>query len=52
MLGGLAAKDNNEKRTFTLKYIKVEEEDKIEVLIQEMIETGQIIGQVVEIEDS
>ena len=54
MLGRLAAKDNNDKRPFNLKYIKAEEEDKIEVIVREIIriETGWIIGQVVEIEDS
>ena len=38
----------------SLKYISTEEEDKIEVIVREIIriETGQIIGQVVEIEDS
>ena len=38
----------------SLKYIKVEEEDKTEVLVKEIIriETGQTIGQIVEIEDS
>ena len=38
----------------SLKYIKTEEEDKTEVLAKEIIriETGQTIGQVVEIEDS
>ena len=38
----------------SLKYIKAEEEDKTGVLVKEIIriETGQTIGQVVEIEDS
>ena len=39
---------------FSLKYIRVEEEGKTEALVKEIIriETGQTIGQVVEIEDS
>ena len=38
----------------SLKYIKAEEEDKTEVIVKEIIriEIGQIIGQIVEIEDS
>ena len=38
----------------SLKYIKVKEEEKIEILVKEIIriEIGQTIGQIVEIEDS
>ena len=53
MLGRLAAKDNNKKH-LKCKYIMVEEKDEIGILVKETIriETGQTIGQVVEIEDS
>ena len=40
MLGKLAAKDNNNKRPFSPRYIKVEEEVKTEETIKETIKVG------------
>ena len=41
MLGRLAAKDSDMKRDhLSLKYIKAEEEDKIEVIVREIFRIG------------
>ena len=54
MLGRLTAKDNNEKRPFKPQIYQGRGRGKTEDIVKEIIriETGQIIGQVVEIEDS
>ena len=54
MIGRLAAKDNIGTRPFKPKYIKVEGEDRTEVIVKEIIRIGtdQIICQIVGTEDS
>ena len=54
MLGRLATRTAMKRDHLSHKYIKVEEEDKIGILVKETIrtETDQVIGQIVEMEDN
>ena len=54
MIGKLAAKDSGRVRKLNPKYIRTEVEDKIEATTRELIriDIGQIIDQIVEIENS